>query len=529
MTGPAQRLPWIMAAAAVAACLGFAAYTGHMWEDYFITFRASLNLANGHGLVYQPGERVHTFTSPLGTLLPALFAAGDGEHVAVRALWWFRLLSAAATGGAVWLAARALVRDGLAPIAVGAAGAMWAFDPKMVDFATNGMESALLVLFVVVAWWALTHRFAPWPIALGFAGLQWSRPDGVVFFAALALAWTAFGPADPSGNRTRPWQALIRGVALGLALYLPWVLFAWLYYGSPVPHTIQAKISHHPPGELANALLLFPWRLLFGHTALQDIFQPAYSFFGGWPAVLAWTSRFVVVGAAVAWMLPTVRSAGRVASAAFFLGGFYVEYIPRSPWYYPGWQVLACLAWAFLYDAATQQERFRRPARIAAAVLVTLQVALLLGVAQQMKAQQTLIEDGSRTKIGQWLRAHAAPKDRVYLEPLGYIGFFSDLKMLDHPGLASPEVVAVRRAGARTHAQAIAALRPEWLVLRPDQAAQIRAENPLLLEHDYGLARRFDVRADIDAIRFLPGRGYLEFDAVFLVYRRATVTPPSRA
>ena len=40
-----------IALATVAVCLGFAAFTGHMWEDFLITFRASLHLATGHGLV----------------------------------------------------------------------------------------------------------------------------------------------------------------------------------------------------------------------------------------------------------------------------------------------------------------------------------------------------------------------------------------------------------------------------------------------------------------------------------------------
>jgi hypothetical protein len=31
--------------AVVLVALGFAAFTGHMWEDYLITFRSSLNLA----------------------------------------------------------------------------------------------------------------------------------------------------------------------------------------------------------------------------------------------------------------------------------------------------------------------------------------------------------------------------------------------------------------------------------------------------------------------------------------------------
>src|SRR3954468_10164392 len=125
MVIPAPRLPLVIAGTAALVCIGFAAFTGHIWEDYFITFRSSLNLATGHGLVFQPGERVHTFTSPLGTLLPALFALGGGEDVAVRALWCFRLVSAAALGSAIWLAARTLLQAGLATFAVGAACLAW--------------------------------------------------------------------------------------------------------------------------------------------------------------------------------------------------------------------------------------------------------------------------------------------------------------------------------------------------------------------------------------------------------------------
>jgi hypothetical protein len=86
-------------------------------------------------------------------------------------------------------------------------------------------------------------------------------------------------------------------------------------------------------------------------------------------------------------------------------------------------------------------------------------------------------------------------------------------------------VVAARRAGHSTHARAIAALRPEWLVLRPDQVQGIQTEAPELLSQDYRLARLFDARAAVDAITFLPGRGYLEFDALYLVFRRGPAPP----
>src|SRR5262245_31992816 len=76
--------------------LSFALYTHHIWEDFFITFRHSANLCEGNGLVYNVGERVHGFTSPLGVLLPALCYEVTGQTSYLPALWLFRSISIAA-------------------------------------------------------------------------------------------------------------------------------------------------------------------------------------------------------------------------------------------------------------------------------------------------------------------------------------------------------------------------------------------------------------------------------------------------
>jgi hypothetical protein len=530
MVAMPDRFSKTAVAVAIVVCLSFAAYTNHAWEDFFITFRASLNLITGHGLVYQPGERVHSFTSPLGTLLPALFAFGDGPSVETRALWLFRLTSVAALGCAIGIAHREFLRSQVAPWAASVATSLWIFDPKIVDFSINGMETALLIFFVVLTWLALTQGAKLWPVALGFAGLQWTRPDGFVFFGALSLAWLCWGEKPLAAQGQKSWQSITRAVALGVVIYLPWVLFAWLYYGSPIPHTIVAKQFHHPVAETIVGLVLYPLRLLGGHVAMHDIFMPAYFYFGGWPGELVWFARLLGSVAALSWLWPGVKPAGRTASFALFLGGFYLEYIPGSPWYFPGWQVLACIAWAYLLDAlgrhAAQNERLKnilpRILRTAGLVLVAMQLTLLVAVAWQMRVQQSLIENNHRHKIGDWLQTHASPTDRVYLEPLGYIGFYSRLKMLDNPGLSSPEVVAARQAGQTSHGQIIQALRPEWLVLRPDQVRTVDESSPHLLSQEYRLAQVFDARAQLDAVRFLPGRGYLDFDARFIVYSRVT-------
>src|SRR3954468_18503114 len=99
-----KRTPWALIAAAFAVPLLFALITNHAWEDYFITLRASRNLVEGHGLVFNPGERVHTFTSPLGVLIPALCTWIAGVHHEEAALWLFRIINAALLAAAALLA-----------------------------------------------------------------------------------------------------------------------------------------------------------------------------------------------------------------------------------------------------------------------------------------------------------------------------------------------------------------------------------------------------------------------------------------
>ncbi|AOS44547.1 hypothetical protein Verru16b_01610 [Lacunisphaera limnophila] len=525
---PSLSLALLAAGAAALVVLLFAAGTGHVWEDFYITFRSSLHLAQGDGLVFQPGERVHSFTSPLGTLLPALFALGGGADPAAQALWLFRLVSAAALGGAVARLVQEGRRADLSVPALAAAAGFLVLDPKIVDFSGNGMESAWMVLFAVLTWSALLQRRSVLALAGGYAGLQWTRPDGFIVCLALTVAWFTFGRERKDATWREDLTYLARAVLLGALFYLPWLIGSWAYFGSPVPHTILAKSGLEVQSSPVVALLFYPWRLLFGEVALHDLFMPSYYYLGGWPAFVPWLARLLAVPAALAWVLPGVRPGGRVASAALFLGGFYLELIPRSPWYFPVWQALACVSWAWLLDLAWRHTATAAPAwrllgrctRITAASLFVFQAGMLVAVGWQMRTQQRLIEHDHRRELGLWLRDQAAPGDRVFLEPLGYIGYFSGLKMLDFPGLASPEVVTAWRDGHTSYARLIRHLEPQWLVLRPDQVGTVQLSDPGLLGRTYRLVRTFDVRPSVDSVPVLPGRGYLQFDAVYHVFSR---------
>jgi len=101
----ARVSPWLLVFLAAASPAFFALATGNIWEDFFITYRCSLYLLHGDGLVYEAGRRLHVFTSPLGTLLPAGLATFLRSEDPLVVLAAFRLLAYVALASGWFLVA----------------------------------------------------------------------------------------------------------------------------------------------------------------------------------------------------------------------------------------------------------------------------------------------------------------------------------------------------------------------------------------------------------------------------------------
>jgi hypothetical protein len=550
----ASRPAVTIAVAVFLVALAFAIYTQHVWEDYWITFRCSQNLATGHGLVFTPGERLHTFTSPLGVLLPAGFSWLTGNQSDELALWLFRLTSIAAFSAGLVLLFHVLQRLQQHRLATGLTLALLGLDAKLVDFSINGMETGLLFFFLALA---IQGLVVPGPcqilrIGAGWAGLMWTRPDSFVYIAAMGIGALLFSPNRTAGqSRKDLWKILLAACLVCTVLYLPWFLWAWSYYGSPVPHPVVAKGTNMPPFSLGAQLfdlLVFPGTLLNNETNLRWIFTPVYVRFGGWPGFISPLCTALGIVAALAWPFPPLRPQTRLFSLVFFLGNFFLTsvLINPFPWYFPTVAVFGYLTIGLLFDQALGLAgRARDWSRLLRGALCVLALLLMAGqlfitlcVARQMRVQQQLIENGLRRQIGLWLRAHArTPHDTVMVEPLGYIGYFSGLKMLDYPGLASKEMVEARkRLGPYRENQVFLELKPDWLVLRP---SEIEIESHIQdfdvsvqrgpLRENYDLVQVFDASGEIRKLGWLPGRSYLEVDQSFLIYHRksdASSKPP---
>lgn len=419
----------------VVVALGVALYTQHAWEDYWITYRASKNLAMGHGLVFNVGDRLHTFTSPLGVLLPAVASMLTANSSDAAALWIFRVMCIAALGGAAaWLVLMA-----------------------------RQLNYGRVAAFFLVAWLVTT------------------------------------------------------------ALYLPWLVFAHFYYGTVVPHTVAAKSglggAHTLVGFVAATLQPFLELSPDGITQARA-FLPAYFMIGGWPPVLLRLAWLAGMLCSLLWLVPRLRVETRVASFAFFGAHAYLSYFPyyAFPWYLPSTTLLAFVALGGLVQQASGHPWTRRVAIGAAACILCVSGWTTWQVARELAAQQRIVEDGNRRTIGEWLRANATPGQTVFLEPLGYIGFYSGLKTYDFPGMSSREMVAARRLVGNDWDALIRYLHPDWLVLRPAEITRLSARDSTLLRSDYAVARGFSVAEAVGKLRVY-GRLSLMSDARFTVFR----------
>ena len=102
--------------------------------------------------------------------------------------------------------------------------------------------------------------------------------------------------------------------------------------------------------------------------------------------------------------------------------------------------------------------------------------------------------------------------------------------MLDYPGLASKEVVEVRkRLGPYRENQIFLELKPDWLVLRPSEIETESFVQRGPLQENYDEVQVFDASEKIRNLGWLLGRPYFERDQTFLVFHRkasASLKPP---
>ena len=254
----AAHLPWLVLLAWLTSVSWF------LTDDAFISFRYVRNLLNGHGLVFNVGERVEGYSNFLwmmelaaiwGVLgirpeyaapwLSVLFTVGTLALM----LWWIARLPRLRMRGLVsWMA--------LALVCSSATFAVWT--------SAGGLETRQFTFFIVAAVVCLSlYRNRRWGLlaaSLSLALASLTRPEGPLI-AACCFAWfgalqlpgalnalrrAAEPPCDGGGAivvmaRRIDWRGLLCLIAPFALIVGAHFLFRYAYYGEWLPNTYYAK------------------------------------------------------------------------------------------------------------------------------------------------------------------------------------------------------------------------------------------------------------------------------------------------
>lgn len=226
-------------------------FRGERWftlfDDAMISMTYARNLAEGDGLVWNPGQpAVEGYTNPLWTVLMAgLHRIGLPVNLvplAVSVVGIALLLVAVVLAAA--LAARLAPSSRSAPVAAGVlVGLFW----PLVYWTLRGMEVGLVAVVVLsLVWLALrveAEGAAPKVVVAlcVVAAVGLLTRDDVLVPVVVVGAWLAWR----LGGSTR-WRAVLPLVATVVVVTVAHVGWRLAVYGEPLPNTYYLKVSGQP-------------------------------------------------------------------------------------------------------------------------------------------------------------------------------------------------------------------------------------------------------------------------------------------
>ncbi len=439
----AQNFPkkylWIFLYLAITSVFIYKSFSKWNYDDAYITYRYAVNLANGEGFVYNPGERVLSTTTPLFTIL-----------LAASSFLWDDIPHSANVLGILGISLGALFlwdmcqRKNLA-LAGYACLVLYPTFPLLVT--TIGLETPLYIAFCLGA--IAIYERKRYSVSAIFCALAClTRPDGILVPIILAVHYILTQRSLPP----------LKPVLTFSSFVLPWLLFTFIYFGTPVPAALITKQNQ-------GAMIVSE---RFG-TGLSTVLRP-------------YTRRLLYISECILSLVglgAVLFKHKRIWSILFFWTFFYyltytIIGVSRYPWYYaplvPAFVVAIGLGLNVL--SQFKPENLTGTLQYLPGVL-SIFVLASLGIGQVFHVWQIKDSPDQRREIyhavGEWLAENTQGHDLVGTLEVGIIGYHSQRPMLDFAGLLQPEIGS--RLGPDT-SYADAALwatenyHPQYLVLQ---------------------------------------------------------------
>ncbi len=439
------RAAAIVLVGVLAAYVALVARFEWICDDAFISLRYARNLANGRGLVFNPGENppVEGFTNLLWVLWIAPFERAGLDTPAV-ARW------SAAVCGAALLAVlfRMLAsRDG-ASIAAGCAALFLATLPPFAVWSTSGLETMPFTLALFGAFCALTaERAYPRAAIASALAAVLLRADGFAFVGLVLAAAALSSFFDRSRGRGRALGTVAVVVALAVVAHFVWR--RW-YFGAWAPNTARVKVELGAEALEFGAKYVATFVTSFPSVLLALVYA----------SVQAARRRDVCSGAALLVAFGIFAYATLVGGDFMAMGRFLVPALPF---------LALAFGRAFASDAsASRGELAVALALTGACVALSLPAGWNVHVAPARVRetfrfrfnnpqwlseyeQWVMMKDQARlwTFLGRALKARTLAGESLVLGTIGATGYYSDLWIFDPYGLVNREEFAPLTEHAR--------------------------------------------------------------------------------
>jgi len=420
-------------------------FAGWGYDDPYITLRYAENLSEGIGFVYNPGEKILSTTSPLFAILLSILRNTwiDLPRLAVL----IGVISIPLGGLFIW----DLGHTWRKPIVGWMGFLLYPLFPLLLN--TLSSETPVYLFFCLGAFsWYARKRYNLTAVFCALAFL--TRPDGGLVFTILAIHHLTNRRQDFS------WQP----VGLFLAITLPWILFATIYFGSPIPVTLAAK-------QQQGAMMI------------------SQRFASGISTILSWgySTRFqywIIAGLAILGFLYVLRQNRQwglfLSWPVFHFVAYSILGVSRYFWYYvpliPGVIVAAALGKDRIYNFL--QHRFPRHKFLINLACYALFITIILLQFEHLHFQSN--HPDKRVKIyravGEWIDTHTEKDEWVGTLEVGIIGYYAKRPMVDFAGILQPEI-AKQLTPKSTYKDStlwsIQIYRPDYLVLNPNWFPQL--------------------------------------------------------
>jgi len=217
--------------------------TRFILDDAFISLRYARNLAEGNGLVWNPGEFVEGYTNFLWTLIHSLpftlgldpvgFSQVLGILCMACTLWWVASVSRQLVGDSAW------------PLCV---TVLLGTNATFVAYGTSGLETSMQTLWLV---WAAALVIGAWrhgtltvmnalAVSCLLTAAVMTRLDSAVIGVWIGVAALTLIPRQSAPKRLTLFAALTLPFISVIGLWFSWKMDV---YGDILPNTYFAKAS----------------------------------------------------------------------------------------------------------------------------------------------------------------------------------------------------------------------------------------------------------------------------------------------